>query len=706
MSSFSPYFSLASRPFLILALLLGAGACDGPQLLTPPPDPESDGGMPDLGDPDLPLPDTGVGGDELRISRVSPNHGPFVGGNSALVRGAGFTDDEVLVRVGGRLVQPADTERINRNRIAIVLPAGEPGSADVTVTQGDEEVVLRDGYHYDSFYVEPNRGATSGGTVITILGSGTTFAEGDVVRIGPTPCDDVVVVSETRIECSVPAGTPGAVDVTVESGDDELTIEEAFEYYDSADPFGGGLGGGAITNTINVTVVDAFAGLPVPDAYVMLGDDPAAPIDAGATSLLGQITFSGDHVVAPATIHVAKDCFEKTTFVSFDASDVTIFLVPWLDPACGAMGPGELPPGRGILGSFVGGELVFPGPNEFGPNPWDIVPPAREGWERVAYVATTQRCTSDACRNPSPNAGGGLRRVDERLEGERGYPFRIFTRPAAFAVYAIAGLENLSTREFRPFVMGVARDVVVGPGDEVRGLEILMDIPLDHFLDVRLEGLPEPARLGPDTFELTANVDLGGEGFIVRRDGSDQRIDILQSRLGTSAFRFFAQPALLGELGNGRLRVEASWGTGDFVSDPSTNVVLSRVRDVDSEVTARGWVGIPQASAPGFGEPIPEDRVIRWEAEGGVPADFHYITMVGEDGNPAWRMFVPGDQFEAPLPDFSSIDGLADITAGVVSWSITSIRIPGFDFNEVSYSDLNRRSWVAWSSDLFTAQRQ
>ncbi len=696
--------SLLARFALVAALGL-TGACDAPSLLTPPPV-ETDASTLDAGN-DVGFPDTGIGGDELRISRVSPSHGTFRGGNSAIVRGAGFTEDDLEVRVGGRLVQPADTERINRNRIAIVLPAGEPGPADVEVTQGDETVVRENGYTYDSFYVEPERGSIAGGTLLNVYGSGTTFEEGDEVLVGGVPCADVEIISETHLRCVTPAGAAGSADVEVRSGGDgeDITVEDAFEYYESSDPRNGGLGGGPIAGSITVTVVDAILGLPVPEAYVLLGNDVEAPIREGQTSLLGQVTFTGEDIVGPATIHVAKDCFEKTTFVSFDARDVTIFLVPWLDPACGDGGAGGLPGGPGVLGSFVSGELIFLGPNELAPNPWDILPPGRDGWERAAYVYTTQRCTSDGCRNPSGNSGGGRERVVESEPGDRGYPFRIFTRPAAFALYAVAGLENTRTREFRPFVMGVARNIVVGPGEEVPNIEVIMDIPLDHFLDVRLEGLPEGTRLGPDQARIDANVDLGGEGFIVRRDGEGDRIDRLLSRDTASSFRFFAQPALHGALSNGRMFIEASWATGNFGSDPSTNVVLSGIREVDAEVSVRGFVGIPDPFAPGFGEPIPDDRVLRFEASGGVPADFHIITLVGEDGNPAWRIFVPGDEFEAPIPDLSSIEGILDITPGVVTWSIVSARVPGFDFDTMTYRDLRRSTWVAWASDIFTAIR-
>ncbi len=683
-----------------LLLLLG---CTDPLTLTPPPRPNARAADAAI-DSGSGLPDSGIGGSRLLVTRVQPAHGPFVGGNSAIVRGSGFTED-AFVFVGGRMVQPADTRLIDPNRLAIVLPAGEPGPADVTVQVSEAEATLPDGYVYDAFYVEPNRGATSGGTFVNIVGQGLEFVEGDTVLFGRTPCSGLEIVSATRLTCRTPAAPVGSVDVTIVREDGtEVTIDDGFEYYDSSDPFNGGLGGGPIEGSINVTVLNAMTGDPVEGAFVLYGDDVSTE-HQGLTNLMGQIAFSGPDVMPPATITAAKFCFEKTSFVAFDARDVTIFLVPWMDPMCG-MGGGTPPGGRGRNGSFVSGEIIFRGPNELGPNPWDIVPPPREGWERVAYVYTTQPCAGDSlsCLNPDPGLGGGQPRVLETPLGSLGYPYRIFVRPAALAVYALAGLENRTTGEFLPYVMGVARNVLAGPGEEVPDVQIVMDIPLDHFLDVRLQDLPGPGANGPDRFVVGADIDLGGEGLIVRRV-RNARLDVVRQRSITRDFRFFAQPALLGAIEDGRYRIEASWVTGDFDADPSTHRVVSGVREVDAVVPIGDFLGVPIATAPAFGERIPSDRVLRWTTNDGAQPDLHLVLMIGGDGNPAWRMFVPGHLQEAPIPNLETIPGINDISRGFITWAVYAISIPGFDFDEVTYADLNDSLWSAWALDLFTAQR-
>jgi hypothetical protein len=649
----------------------------------------------------------GIGRTDLSLARLVPDHGPFTGGNTVVLRGSGFTD-ESQVTFGGRDVQPADHRLIDPRRLSVVVPAGEVGPVDVTITVGGETVTLEDGYTYDAISVEPTSGSVSGGTFATIIGSGTDFQEGDRVLFGRTSCTDVEVVSATRINCRTPPTAAGTVDVTVETGAAPITAPDAYTYFDSSDPFTGGLGGGPLLGSINVTVLDGMTGAPVPDAYAIVGEDLATE-HQGLTDSLGQITFSGPDIAPPATVHIAKHCYERTSVVAFDARDVTVFLTPWMDPMCGMGSP---PPGggRGRNGASIEGELIWLRDFGLGPQEWFNVPQPRAGWVRVAYVYTTQ--ASVTARNPDPWLGGAVQRVLEAPVGDRGYPYSIFARPAGLAVYALAGLEETATGRFIPYVMGITRSVLAGPGEVVAGTDIVMDIPLDHYVEVQLEDLPGTVDGNPDRFRLQANIDLAGEGVIVREHLQDRfdpaaaptPLDVLRSRDASRPFRFTSQPALFGNLADGRYRIEAGYFTGDWDGEPYSVAAERGITAVDSSITIGDFIGIPRATAPADGERMPADRVFRWEADGSEPS-LQVVVVVGADGNPAWRMFVPGNVREAPAPDFSSIPGLEDMPPGFVFWGVFSITIPGFDFDEFRYSDLNDLFWTRWAVDFYTAQR-
>ncbi|GAB5550380.1 MAG: hypothetical protein SangKO_101400 [Sandaracinaceae bacterium] len=691
---------LQTRVGLLLGLALAFSGCGDPPTI----DGDARIRIPDAG----PAEDSGpgfedgggIGQTDLALERVVPDHGPFIGGNTVILRGNGF-DDLSQARFGGRDVQPADHRLIDARRLAVVVPAGEVGTVDVEIEVAGATAVLEGGYTYDAIFVEPSSGAVAGGTFVTITGSGTRFEAGDEVTFGRTACNDVDVVSPTVITCRTPPMAAGTVDVTVTDSEDgsETVAQDAYSYYDSSDPRSGGLGGGPIEGAINVTVVNAMTGAPVPDAFAIVGEDTATE-HQGLTDSLGQITFSGPDILPPATVHIAKHCFEKTSVVAFDARDVTVFLVPWMDPMCG-MGGEPPPPGRGRNGAFVEGELVFLGPNEMGPNPWLNVPDPREGWVKVAYVYTTERALGLA--NPDPAAGGSTQRVLESPQGRSGYPYSIFARPAGLAVYALAGLEQTSTGRFIPYVMGVARNVLAGPGQTITGVDIVMNIPLDHYLEVEVTGLPMETPRGPDRFRLQANIDLGGEG-VINRVVNAEEVDVVRRRDAGRAFRFVAQPSLEGALADGRFRVEAGWFTGDFDSQPYTIVVEEGVTAIDNTLTMGNFLGIPQATSPGLGERLPADRTLRWSADGPDP-DLHIVLMVGADGNPAWRMFLPGNVREAPIPDLSGIPEITDIPSGFLTWGVFAVSIPGFDFDEFRYEYLSDRYWDAWAVDFFSAQR-
>jgi len=76
--------------------------------------------------------------------------------------------------------------------------------------------------------VTPNSGSTAGGTAVTI--TGTNFAAGATATFGGTAATNVVVVSGTQITATTPAGSAGAVTVTVTVSGQSGSLANGFTY--------------------------------------------------------------------------------------------------------------------------------------------------------------------------------------------------------------------------------------------------------------------------------------------------------------------------------------------------------------------------------------------------------------------------------------------------------------------------------------------
>jgi hypothetical protein len=706
-----------------LAVLFALAACGGPDTI-------------DLPDGEIAIPDAGLDGGgeqfpdgsaivntEFALDRVAPNSGPFIGGNEVILRGNGFLDPTGMtvapqeVRFGDNLVQPATQRFIDQNRLAVVVPAGSPGIVDVSITIGDETRTAEGAYTYSNLSISPTSGSVAGGTLLEITGSGTVFEEGDTVLLGRSDCTDVEVVSITRITCRTPASLAGVVDVTVQREGEQVGIaEDAYTYFDSTDPVNGGLGGGNLNGSLNVTALNQRTGGPIAGAFVIVGDTLDTPYQ-GLTDGLGQVTFSGPDLLGEQTVHIIIDCFERQSFRVFDARDVTAFLTEWEPPpercAPPSMGPPP-PPGPGIFLSEIQGELIWSTDFGLGIQPWFNVPEAPEGWIRKAFVYRARRTPTDPF--PPPPFGNPIAQ-DEVLEvivdgAEDGYPYILEaneTFPGGEAVYALAGIENQTTLQFIPYVMGVARDVLTGPGDRIDGVDIRMDIPLDHFLEVQLQDLPPPVAGGPDEFSLQANIDLGGEGFIVMGllngtnlfTGQENPFNTVGGRDATRPFRFVAQPALQGALSDGRYRIQAEW-LDPVQPNLVTGGVENGVTAVDDIYPFDRFLGIPEVTAPLNGQALPVDRTIRWEVAGEDP-DFFWVIVQDANAFPAWEIFVRGDQREATLPDFSALPAVLDLPVGRLDYLVVSVRVPGAVFDEFRYNYRNQALWSRYAINQFRA---
>lgn len=131
--------------------------------------------------------------------------------------------------------------------------------------------------------ISPTNGPISGGTSITIKGSGFTGAS--AVTLGMRPASSFTIISDTQIQAVAPLGTAGTVDVrvTVASETSPFTRNDFYTYtQDSWNGIISGINQDAITlfdtanNTINGTIplpADSLAAVITPDGTTIYAAD-------------------------------------------------------------------------------------------------------------------------------------------------------------------------------------------------------------------------------------------------------------------------------------------------------------------------------------------------------------------------------------------------------------------------------------------------
>jgi hypothetical protein len=153
------------------------------------------------------------------LTSVSPTSGPTAGGTTITLTGTNFASG-ATVRVGG--VAATSVTFASSTRLTARTPAGTVGAKDVVVTNPSGRTATRaGGFTYTgtssgtltATAVSPNTGPTSGGTAITV--SGTGFVSGATVLIGGTPATSVSVASSTLITARTPAKPAGGYSVQV-----------------------------------------------------------------------------------------------------------------------------------------------------------------------------------------------------------------------------------------------------------------------------------------------------------------------------------------------------------------------------------------------------------------------------------------------------------------------------------------------------------
>ncbi len=155
-----------------------------------------------------------AGGPAPTVTAVSPTSGPAAGGTVVTITGTVFVN-VTLVNFGAT---PAATFTVNSSTSITATAPSAAGTVDVTVAtnNGTSATSAADQFTFVAAptisSVNPSTGPTTGGTAVTITGTGLTGTT--AVNFGATPTQSFTVNSDTSISTVSPPGAVGIVDVT------------------------------------------------------------------------------------------------------------------------------------------------------------------------------------------------------------------------------------------------------------------------------------------------------------------------------------------------------------------------------------------------------------------------------------------------------------------------------------------------------------
>jgi len=488
-----------------------------------------------------------------RVQAIEPAWGPAAGGTPVRISGSGLAGEGLEVLFGTELA--ADVQPAADGGVLAMTPPAAPGKVDVRVRVAGIEAGLPHGYEYRGAFevvaLTPASGSQAGGTEVRVLGAG--FADADPVglTIGERACTHVDVVDDGLIVARTPPNVAGTYDVALFAGAATALLPGGFTTFDPGSAFGG-TWGGDVHGDVNVTVLNGSDGTPLPDAFVLLGTDPATPYQ-GFTDAAGQITFSGPDVHGDQMVSASKACFSASSIVDYDAANAMLFLLP----TCGGGGssggvqPGivsgtvygidkmiVVPPGRCSNKSLADGTCA-PCVDDTGCPPAYAceqvgtdgrycLPPCfapadcPDGFACVSMTGGELHCLPKKgrrevrCSTSWPSAfdwigGQQLDPGPGAVADEAGY-YRIQTHLGQLAVVCAGGIVDADWGTFEPLIIGAHRHIDPLPGEELPGNDVVLTTPLDGTLTARLEDPPTGVP-GPEANLVFAFLDLGSDGL-------------------------------------------------------------------------------------------------------------------------------------------------------------------------------------------------
>ena len=283
---------------------------------------------------------------------------------------------------------------------------------------------------------------------------------------------------------------------------------------------------------------------------------------------------------------------------------------------------------------------------------------------------------------------------------------------------AIAGLydpaqdpSGAGVTGFEPFAIGVARGVLVGPGEDVYNVEVVIDTPLDSIIQLNLDKPPAlntPGWSGPSYYTVRPFLDFGGEGVIhMNKNGlsappePEVLPNIYEFEPGEESILLTKMAPLTGSFAD----VSYSFIAGAYAPggrNPFSVRIEHGYNDISAPIEIDKFLGMPRPIDPAPGN-YASDRAVEFAAEGPSDGDgtFNIHLFSSQFGEPLGRMFVNGELFRTGIPDFTPA-GFPPFPVGQpVAWTFYRIRVPGVTFDQFTYQHLSALYWSAYAADAY-----
>ncbi|WCN37309.1 IPT/TIG domain-containing protein [Aneurinibacillus uraniidurans] len=167
------------------------------------------------------------------ITSISPSSGSTAGGNTVTITGTGLTG-ATAVKFGE--ASAVSFTVVSDTQITAVVPAGSAGAVTASVATPNGTASLTGGYTYATASsitsISPSSGPVVGGNTVTITGTGLTGAT--AVKFGETYATSFTINSSTQITATVPAGTAGAVNVSITTPIGTANLTNGYTYVSAA----------------------------------------------------------------------------------------------------------------------------------------------------------------------------------------------------------------------------------------------------------------------------------------------------------------------------------------------------------------------------------------------------------------------------------------------------------------------------------------